>query len=193
MNPETTPVTIDTPYGVLYVAVMDAMEDSFHDSERGNVTELRPRLRVASDPTFKADPDHADHWTIRRRAYALHHTVYLWDRRKHDGGLWHRESSPYRGGFRNDRRDQVGFWTATYDLMDAALSTALDTFAAKHEGWEELSRYLLLKYKHDREVSQAESLWKEAGEHAAKAVDLAGEVASVFDVVSADLRSLLKG
>lgn len=193
MNPETVPVKIDTEHGPLYVAVMEAREDSFHDSERGNVTEVRPRVRVASDPTFEADPQADDHWTIRRRAYAVHQTFYLWDRTMHaNGDLWHKESSPYAGGYRNDRRGQVEFRTATWELMHMATVKALGEFAAQYKGWEELSRYLLVKHKHDREIYQVVDLRAQASKHEAAAVKLAGEMAPVFDGLSGDMLSLLK-
>ena len=147
MNPESTPHKVDTPYGVLYIAVMRSEEHSFHDSERGNVTELRPRIRVASDSLFEADPSDADHWTIRGRAYAVHET-YQFNaapttyRNGFTERHWRSGDTPYRGGFRNDKRRPVEIRTATYDLMEKAVTDALDSFAADHPDWAKFSEYL---------------------------------------------------
>lgn len=198
MNPETSPVVVDSPYGKLYVAVIRAEEDRIHDSERGWVTELRPRVRVASDPGFEADPSHADHWTIRGRAYAVHQTVYRHDLRHvvygngANGGLWHTQESPHRGGFRNDKRRQVEFRTPTWDLMRNTMHAALDEFHRTNKGWEEFSTYLLLKGKRDSEVNEAVRLRAEASEHETRAVRLAGEMAPIFDRLSPSLVSRLR-
>lgn len=192
MIPETTPITFETKYGTLYVAVMAAREDSYHDRDRGNVIELRPRVRVASDPTFKADPKHEQHWTIRRRAYAVHQTFYLWDRTMHGGDLWHKESAPYPGGYIDDRGGSVDFRTATWDLMDETVRAVLVEFHARFTGWEELSRYLLLKYKHDSEASKAEYLRAQANKHEAEAMKLAGDMAPVLSATPYAVRALLR-
>ncbi len=148
MNPESTPHKLDTPYGVLYVAVMRTKEDSFRDTERGNVMELRPRVRVASDVCFEANPAAASHWTIRGRAYAVHRT-YTFQDLAHitynngvNAGRWHPENNPNHGGFRNATRKPVEFRTPTYDLMETAVTDALDSFAADHPDWAVFSEYL---------------------------------------------------
>ncbi|MEU7278730.1 hypothetical protein AB0A69_08070 [Streptomyces sp. NPDC045431] len=198
MNPETNPVTVDTRYGKLLVAVSSAKEDSFHDWERGNVTELRPRVRIASDPTFEADPGHVDHWTIRGRAYAVHQTVYFRDLSKADYAsgtnldLWHSEESPYRGGFRNDRRAQVEYRTKTYDLMRQAVADALDVFAKEHQGWDDFSVYLLKASKRDSEMSKYARLLKEAEEHKVQGEKFDQEAAPLYESLPADLRALVR-
>lgn len=150
MKTPTTPVRMDTPHGPLYIAVTAAKRYSYHDSERGNVTELRPYLRIASDAAFEADPNAADHWTIRRRSYGVHWVMFFEDRThiEYASGLkgerWHQnDHTPDQGGFRNDKRHPVGFDTATYDLMWDAVTAALDAFASAHPAWADLSRYLL--------------------------------------------------
>jgi len=198
MNPETTPQTIDTPYGKLHIAVIPATEDSFHSMGRGNVTEIRPRLRIASDPTFEADPNHADHWTIRRRAYAVHETLYFHDMTHveyangYKGQRWHSESNPYRGGYRNDRRGQVEYHTKTWDMMRDAVRAALDEFAKANPAWGEFSTYLLLKDRHDRESGKAADLRKEAAEHEAKADKLSAQTAPMLAGLPESLRSLIR-
>ncbi|MFC4507039.1 MULTISPECIES: hypothetical protein [Streptomyces] len=198
MNPETNPVTVETSYGKLYVAVLSAKEDSFHDSERGYVTELRPRVRVASDPTFEADPRHVEHWTIRNRAYAVHETVYYRDLSDVSSAsgtnldLWHSEDSPHMGGFRNDRRRQVEYRTATYDLMRQVVANALDVFSKDHEGWEDFSVYLLLKRKRDSQMDESARLHKEAAEHEAKGEKFEQEAAPLYDVLPDSLRVLIR-
>jgi hypothetical protein len=198
MNPETNPVTVDTPYGKLYVAVISATEDVHYQSGEGRVVDVSPRVRVATDPTFEADPGHADHWTIRRRAYAVHKTLYFRDlthieySNGNNGGRWQAEESPYKGGFRNDRRAQVEYGTKTWDMMRDAVHDALDKFAAAHPGWEDFSRYLLLKGKHDRRISEAVDLRVQADKEQAEAEKLAGEMAPVFDAVPASLRALIR-
>ena len=155
MNPESTPHKVNTPYGVLYVAVMSVKEDSFHDSERGNVTELRPRIRVASDSAFEADPSGSDHWTIRGRAYAVHRTYWFHDM-SHitytnggNAGRWHSEANPNHGGFRNSMRKPVEVRTPTRDLMEKAVENALDSFATAYPDWVKFSEYLYLTAKED--------------------------------------------
>lgn len=168
-NTPTTPVTVDTKYGKLYVSVAQADPHSYHDSERGNVTDLRPLVWIASDPGFEADPDAADHWTIRGRAYAVHYHVFFEDRtgieyaNGYKGERWHRDSyTPYRGGFRTDRRAPVEYSTKTYDLMWEAVTEALDAFAEQHPGWDRFSVYLLHAANARREYGKAAEARAEA-------------------------------
>lgn len=168
MKTQTTPVQVKTAYGALFIAVAAADRHSYHDMERGSVTDLRPELWVASDPEFEADPAAEQHWTIRGRSYGVHYHVILEDRRD---GRWHRHHAPYAGGFRNDRRGPVEFGTKTFDLMWDAVTTALDNFAASHPGWEDVSRYLL--HANDARAAEfrAAEARKEAEQHEAAAAE----------------------
>ncbi len=158
-NTQSTPVAIETKFGTLYVAVACADERSYHDSERGDVTDLRGELWIATDPGFEADPNAAQHWTIRGRAYAVHYHVVR------DRGQWHRSHVPYGGGFRNDRKSPVEFNTKTWDLMWEATVKALNTFHKQHSGWEEMSRYMLHESNESRARSKAEDARREAEGH----------------------------
>lgn len=168
MNTQTSPVQVKTAYGTLYVAVAAADRHSYHDTERGNVTDLRPEVWVASDPEFTADPGAAEHWTIRGRAYGVHYHVISEMR---SDGRWHRSHTPYAGGFRNDRRGPVEFRTKTFDLMWEAVTTALDEFAARYPAWEDVSRYLLLAGDAAAAESRAADARREAEKHDASAAD----------------------
>lgn len=165
MKTQSTPVAVETQYGTLYLAVACADPHSYRDSERGNVTDLRPEIWVATDPGFEADPNAAQHWTIRGRAYAMHYHVVR------DRGAWHRSHAPYGGGFRNDRKNPVEFNTKTWDLMWEATVKALDTFHRQNPGWEELSRYML----HAANESSARSRAKDARQAAERHDETADE------------------
>lgn len=198
MNPETNPVTVDTPYGKLYVSVIAAQEDSYHSMARGNVTELRPRVRVASDPTFEADPNHEDHWTIRRRAYAVHQVLYFHDKSDAEWAkgtsvdLWHTDTKSYDDGFRNDMRAQVSYDTKTYDLMRVAVTDALVIFAEANPGWEDFSLYLLQANKRDSELYKVKNLRAEADQHEAKAKKFDQKAGPLFERVPESLRALMR-
>lgn len=168
MKTQTTPVQVETAYGTLYVAVAAADRHSYHDMERGDVVDLRPEVWVASDPEFTGDPGVDRHWTIRGRAYAVHYHVISEGR---TDGRWHRSHTPYGGGFRNDRRGPVEFGTKTFDLMWDAVATALDSFAARHPKWEDVSRYLLLSHDAASAEGKAANARREAEEHDATAAD----------------------
>lgn len=198
MLTETTPVIMDTPFGKLYVAVTTAKEDEYHVAGRGNVTDLHPCVRVATDPTFEADPNHADHWTIRGRAYAVHRTFWFQDR-SHivygngvSAGRWHGETSPYKGGYRNDRRNEVKYGTKTYDLMDQAVTDALDKFAADHPQWGDLSLYLLFNRERNSALAEVARLNKEAAQAAARAAEWAGKADPARHELPADLAALIR-
>lgn len=184
----TAPVAMHTRYGLLYVAVIEADRHSYHDTDRGDVTDIRPRVRAATDPTFDADPAHADHWTIRGRSYAVHNTYYFQDLTHVFGERWHKESSPYGGGFRNDS-GQVPYSTATYDQMAAAVVTALDAFADAHSGWTDLSRYLLHRSDTATALYRAEQARKEAEQHEETG---AAHAAAAFKVRTSIPDSLIK-
>lgn len=160
MKTLTIPVTLDTTYGPLYIAVSPARRHSYHDMKRGNVTDLRPMLRVAADPEFTGDASAAEHWTIRRRAYGVHWRIFFEDRTRIEyadgrrGERWHRER-PYDGGFRTDHGGSVEFGAKTWALMWAAVTAALDAFDAAHPGWGDLSRYLM--HVADRDQAQSEA------------------------------------
>lgn len=181
MKTETTPVKVSTPHGALYIAVMSADRRRYYDTERGDVTELRPHLRIATDPTFEADPAHADHWTIRGRAYAVHFEIFFEDRTKieyehgYQGERWHRGHKPYAGGFRKDNRGEVQFGTATWDAMWKATVGALDLFDASHPGWMDLSRFLLLDGESERASGKAAEARREAAKYDAEAATLVAE------------------
>lgn len=194
----TTPVTFTTPYGPLYIAVIAADRHSYHDTERGDVTDLRPHLRIASDPTFSGSPKADEHWTIRRRAYAVHYEIFFEDRTKIKyaaadmvGERWHRSGyTPYGGGFRNDMRVPVEFRTKTFNLMWDAVSATLDTFDASHTGWQNLSRYLLHEQEAAAERHRADEARKEAKAHDAKADQSAVEAACLAADIPSDVFSL---
>lgn len=198
MNTETTPITMTTPLGPLYLAVMCADRYSYHSMDRGNVTDLRPMVRVATDSTFDADPTHADHWTIRGRAYAVHYEIFFEDRTKieyangYQGERWHRERTPYAGGFRKDNGGHVPFGTATWDVMWKTLSDALDTFDANTPGWQDLSRYLLLRGDQHTEEHKAAELRREAAEHDTNALNHGIEAARWADKVPPGLMLLAR-
>jgi hypothetical protein len=186
MKTITTPVTFATLYGPLYIAVEQADPYSYHDTERGNVTDLRPMLRVASDPAFEADPDAADHWTIRGRAYAVHYKVFFEDRTHieyangYREGRWHRDGYvPFGGGFRNDRRGPVDRHTKTFNLMWEETVRALDTFDVQTPGWMDLSRYLYHRGMQASEEGKAAALRAEAEGHDARALKAGSEAAKL--------------
>ena len=182
MITETTPVRIETPFGPLHIAVMPA--------ERGNVTELRPMLRVATDPTFEADPAHIDRFTYRRRAYAVHYEVYFADRTHMEGERWHRSHAPYGGGIRNDVRGVVTWRTPTFDALWQAVTAGLDAFAAATPGWGGLSRYMLLASEADAATSKAADLRREAAKEEEKAANLIEQAAPHLGSVPAETAAL---
>lgn len=198
MQTKTTPIKTTTPYGALYIVVSRAERHSYHVTGRGNVTDLRPFLRVASDSTFEADPNAKDHWTIRRRSYGVHYSIYFEDRTHiqyaatdRQGERWHYNGAPYRGGFRNDMRNPVEFHTKTWVLMWDAVTGALDAFAEQHPGWQDLSRYLLIRSEQAGHEFNATRLRSEAAECDAKALKSVGEAAYLRDRVPDDLLALI--
>lgn len=158
-NTQSTPVVVDTTFGKLYIAVANADPRSYHDSDRGNVTDLRGELWIATDAGFDADPNAADHWTIRGRAYAVHYHVVKYR------GEWLRSHTPYNGGFRNDRRGQVEFRTKTWEQMWDAVESALNAFDKQHPGWEDLSRFMLHQSDEGSARGKAADARREAGKH----------------------------
>lgn len=182
MQTPTTPVVVETKYGKLYIVVARAERDSYHDMERGSVTDLRPVVWAASDPAFTANPNAAEHWTIRGRAYAVHHHLFYGGRGLVTQG-WNRDSPPYAGGFRADHGGQVERTSKTFDLMWEATTTALDTFHADYPGWEELSRYLLLNGDGNSAHEAAEQARAEAVEQ--------DKVAEEFRVMAARIAASL--
>lgn len=159
MRTQSTPVAVETKFGSLYVAVACADPREYHEMGRGNVVDLRPELWVATDAGFEGDPNAADHWTIRGRAYALHYHVVR------ERGEWHRSHTPYNGGFRNDRRGQVEFRTKTWDQMWEATVEGLNTFHKRTPGWEGLSVYMLHAANERIEQDRAETARREAEQH----------------------------
>ena len=142
MKMSTEPVEMTTAYGSLFVAVASAGRDTHYDKElRQNVSSFRPRLYVATDRTFEADPQADEYWVIRRRAYAVLRVFTKGTDVLNSEG-WQMGDTPYGGGFRNQLRQPVEVRTSTYDLMDAAVLKALDEFAAAHPQWADLSMHL---------------------------------------------------
>lgn len=159
MKTQSKPVAVETTFGKLYVAVANADPHSYHAMGRGNVTDLRPELWVATDAEFEADPNAADYWTIRGRAYALYYQVIRWR------GEWQRSHTPYNGGFRDDRRGQVKFQTKTWDQMWEAVVEGLDAFHRQTPGWEALSVYMLHAANESGEQGKAATARREAEGH----------------------------
>lgn len=159
MKTQSKPVPVETTFGKLYVAVANADPNSYHERGRGNVTDLRPELWVATDAEFKADPNAADHWTIRGRAYALYYHVVRWR------GEWQRSHVPHDGGFRDDRRGQVKHQTKTWDQMWEATVQGLDAFHRQTPGWEALSIYMLHEANERGELGRALTARREAEGH----------------------------
>ena len=168
MKTPTVPVAMETQYGTLYIVVAAADEYSYHDTERGNVTDLRPVLWVCSDREF-GDVRKSQSWTLRKRAYGVHYRLYREDRRHLLGAdgmpmdVWHRSGyQPYEGKFRTDNGGEVTFGTATYKALWNAVTEAVDTFATRNPGWEALSRYLLHDANATREDGKGAAARQEA-------------------------------
>jgi hypothetical protein len=195
---ETTPIKFTTLYGPLYIAIARANLHEYYRTGRGNVAELRPCLRVASDPAFEADPAAEDHWTIRGRAYAVHYKIYFEDftgveyDNGYQGERWHTDSAPYKGGFRNAKRDEVEFRTKTRDLMWEETVRALDTFDAQNPGWKNLSSYLYYLGQAASHESQAAGLRREAADHDTKALAFAADAATCAGGTPEPLLNLIK-
>lgn len=194
MIPESKPFELETPLGKLYVSVIDASEYHYYRTGHGKVTELRPRVRVGTDPAFETDhTSGAQHWTIRRRAYTVHRTFYFNDlshieySNGANGDRWHKESAPHQGGYRNDRGGQVEFDTATYNQINDAVITALDKFAEGNPQWADMSVLLLLRIKRNRELSKAAQAHKEAEAAEAEASKLAADMDPIFQRMPRDL------
>ncbi len=148
MKTRTQPLRVSTPLGDLFVAVHDAAAHRHYDVDaREDVTVIRPRLYVGTDPGFTGSAG-ASYWKIRGRSYAvlrfynfldLTHIKYSTGK---NAGRWHAEDNPNGGGYRNQQDKQVEFRTPTYELMDKTVEQALDVFAEEHPAWGELSTYL---------------------------------------------------
>ncbi len=184
-NPQSTPIVIDTTFGKLYIAVANADPKSYNDSERGDVTDLRGELWIATDAGFDADPNADDHWTIRGRAYAVHYHVVKYR------GEWLRSHTPYDGGFRNDRRGQVEFRTKTWEQMWEAVEGALNTFDRQHPGWEDLSRFMLHQSNEDGARGDAITARREAEQHDRTAEGHCARKETAGKLVPASLLALL--
>lgn len=171
MQTPTVPVPVETQYGTLYVVVASADAHSYHDTQRGDVTDLRPMLWVSTDPEFGDDLRPEASWTIRGRAYHVHYRLFYQDRSHLAGGeRWHPDGyQTLRGKFRNDRGAPVDFKSKTWDLMWAAMTGAVDTFTAEHPGWDGLSRYLHHRDNTGREEAAAANARQEAWEHEQRA------------------------
>lgn len=158
MKTHTTPVTVDTKLGKLYMAVATASEESHQETGRGRVTEIVPSLWVATDPEFETVPA-AEYWTIRGRAYGVHYHL------SRKFGKWTRGTiTPYGGGFRNDRQGPVEFRTKTWEAMWDAVQEGADAFARMHPRWGELSTYLLHRSNTISAEERAEAARKQAKE-----------------------------
>ncbi|MFF9879983.1 hypothetical protein, partial [Staphylococcus pasteuri] len=154
------------------VVVASADAHSYHDRERGNVTDLRPMLWVSTDPEFGEDLMREASWTIRGRAYYVHYRLFYQDR-SHlpGGGRWHPDGyQPLRGKFRNDRGGLVDFQSKTWGLMWDAMVGAADTFTAGHSGWDGLSCHLYHRDNAEREDAAAANALQEAWEHEQRAI-----------------------
>jgi hypothetical protein len=169
MTPESDPYKVTTPFGPLYLAVMPATMDTFWDNNT-RVTALRPRIRVASDPAFEADPAHPDHFTIRGRVYGVHRSFRFWPGHI-SGDHWHKEDPPHGGGYRNDKRKLVEFQTPTYNNIDAAVIAALDAFATDNPEWPHFSEYLYWDGKENAARAEARDLERQAREQLVKAAE----------------------
>lgn len=186
MKTHTTAVPLTTKFGKLYAAVATATENSYHEMGTGNVTETIPRLWVASDLDFTADPGAAEHWTIRGQAYGVHqHLCY---RR----GKWTRDpNTPYRGGFRDDAYNTVEFGTKTWDAMWDAVESAVGAFAFRYPKWPELSTFLLYRSQASGAEGQALAARREADKAEAQAAALRAQQAGTQAALTPDLRDLI--
>ena len=198
MNTATTPVKFTTLHGPLYIAVMSADERSYHSMERGNVTELRPMVYVASDPTFEGDPAAEDHWTIRGRRYAIRREFFFEDRTHieyaagHQGGRWHFEHGRYRQGYFNDLGNPIERSAKTYDVIEDEVTRWLDSFDATHPGWKNLSSYLHYRRQAAKHESKAADLRREAAEQESKALKFAADAATCAGGIPEPILALIK-
>lgn len=199
MQTQTEAIHMITDFGPLFVSVTQAKAETHYDvDQRRDVAVLRPRLYVASDPAFEADPDADDHWLIRRRRYGvlrlynfrdLTHLEYADGRR---GDRWHAENNPNRGGYRNDRRGQVEFQTTTWNQMNAAVLMALEAFAEMFPQWGELSLYLLAKAEEESNDLEISRVRAELSKLADRAASCALATVAAGERTPDDLLALVK-
>jgi len=188
MKTETTATEIETPLGTLYVAVRFAREDSWHDSEQGYVTEMRPRVFVSSSPDFEADTKAAEHWTIRGREYGVQAVFYFQPPTPYNKNHWHADHKDWRGdGYLNDRGIKLDWSTATSKLIDETVRTALDTFAAEHPDWAELSKWLRLAAEENKLRADAIALRRQADKMIEQANAVASKATPLYRAVSPKL------
>lgn len=192
MKTETTPVPVHTPLGTLYVAIRRAREDSWHETGKGNVTALRPRLFVSTAPEFEAEPSASEHWTIRGRRYGVQCVFYFHDTpRFAHGDTWHKDNQAWSGdGYRDDHNGPIKFQSATWGAIDAAVRTGLDAFTAMHPRWAQLSEYLTHDSDAKSAASEAEQLRREATQHAARSAALDIAALAAIEGAPAELRAL---
>jgi hypothetical protein len=189
MKTETTPVPVDTPLGTLYVAIRRAREDSYHETGRGRVTVLRPRLFVSTAPEFEARPDASEHWVIRGRKYGVQKVFYTRDT---PNNVWHHDNRDWSGdGYRDDRNGEVNFRTATHNAIDGAVTAGLDVFATLHPQWAQVSEYLEHHAEAESAASKALTLRHEANKHEARGELAEAEALTVIAGAPAELRSLI--
>lgn len=172
---ENTTVKVTTGAGVLYVQILPAERRSYYLGGR-EVEELQPRLRVGTDPEFKADAE-LGHVKIRGRKYAIEHVVKRTTYYTDAGAIkaWRSEAS-YRGGFRNDKGQRVGYETKARDVLAKTQEDVIEFFTATHPEYERESTRLLLERDRDNHLAQKRRLELEADQHDIEAAQLQKQI-----------------
>jgi hypothetical protein len=161
---------VETGSGKFYVQILDAKRKTYISlagDQSVPTEEITGRVWVATDPEFKGEVG-LGFVTIRGRKYTIEHIVHRVALAHGRTDPWHTESS-WRGGYRNEKGQQVSYDTASYGVLGGYLREALDKFHQEHPEWEKESIRLLFERKRNSHASKARELVLEADQEDIKA------------------------
>lgn len=134
-----------------YIQILAAERKTYGSGWRGDgETEvITGRVRVATDAKFEGRVGNGL-VKVRGRAYAMEHTVSVASEAqvRYSGDKWSNEPT-YRGGYRNDKNQQVKYEAKAYGVLRTMEHVALDKFDEENPDWERESTRLLFERERD--------------------------------------------
>jgi hypothetical protein len=164
--------------GAVFVEIMPAVEKFWHDSVRGNVSEVFPALRVTTY-TSRAR-DNSAGVKYRGRTYHVDRVHVLAPGRGYGPDGWTYDTSEYyTKGLLNDSGSSVDWKSPMRERVSNFAEAVRDAYIADHPQWARDSLAMRLQGLIRREVENAASRRAEAAQCDARADKLRAELGAL--------------
>lgn len=167
--------TVEIPEGKVYVTILPAITEEWHEAGQGRVSAEFPVIRVSTYPgnSWQVEPEFIKY---RGRRYSIDDPQVFSGKL---GGQWTGERRKYGSrGFRNEAGTQVDWKSPALDTLRAIVDRVREQFVTEHPEWAKVSQRLRIEQDLRHADEQVSKLAKDLQVAEAKAAALRSRLAS---------------